>query len=613
MALTPPPPTNPPLGSAGAAHSRNGDGEHLKQNRLRKGFYGHLLAFGLVLLVSLPGLIVGVVTPRESTHHMERRVLVSADETWRRAIGDADFEAMGLESYLIPTLNDADRIIKPPLAVWLTRLGWVGVDGHQAGWFELMSRARWVAIGMTCVLLLGTYLLGVSLCGGRGTRGAIGMAVGMLAGIGVGTSLIVQRWGRIAAYDIHLAGWIALGLGLAFLATRPGRATAHRHWLLLSIFGGGGLGFAWLSKGPIALLMMLVPLVVVAVVDRVRWSRHLGTLVVVLITGAFVALPWYGYVFWRVDDVGGEGGVRGVGGALLREYGADRNEASPVWTYLSLMALMLPWSVWFIGGLLLPWLGVSRKQLSHAGRTALLIAGGWLVVIVVVMSLPEAKQQRYILPVLPAAGLLVGLTAVHARRAMTGWASWLAPAHGVIVLGMSLAVYGFVILSAGDEALGLSDALKATVWVYGLGLVVVAGWVAASCWRHDSVMMLRRTACWVGLMLPLYWAVYLPVDDRAEPTIASGVLVREMAGDQPIAWLKLDETSGDPDEKMMVSLRRLIPKVGQAALGERSGLVVAKDDDRHAELLESVGFIAVSEPIADRGKPIRVWSRKALD
>jgi 4-amino-4-deoxy-L-arabinose transferase-like glycosyltransferase len=59
---------------------------------------------------------------------------------------------------------------------------------------------------------------------------------------------------------------------------------------------------------------------------------------------------------------------------------------------------------WLIGALFQPWVRAKGERRRH-----LLIAWLWFLGLLIVLSIPGANQQRYLLPIMPAVGLLVGV------------------------------------------------------------------------------------------------------------------------------------------------------------------------------------------------------------
>ncbi|WP_428388183.1 ArnT family glycosyltransferase [Mucisphaera sp.] len=589
----------------------------------------HRRAIALMLLVTLPGLLVGVLMSTQTSHHMERRVLISSDETWRRAVGNnPDFaEPVGLYAYVVPTLGGEPRIAKPPLTVILSRLAFIGLDPHTVSADVLMQRIRAVAVGMSAILLIATYLIATNL-----HPGPMASTAGILAGMTLGTSMIIQRWGRVGGYDIHLAAWTTLTIALVLIATRS-RATTTTllaasdssaapineprmrwGWIFLA---GLTATLAIYSKGPVGFLFISVPLLIVAGFDGLRRWRLLMALPVVLLMPVILAGPWFVYVFMTVDQVG-EG--------LAFEYESIRDRFAPVWAYVVVFALMLPWTVLLIAGLIHPW--VLRFATPHSqedreeqtSRRPLWIAGSWLLLMLVILSLPSAKQERYVLPILPAAGLVIAFLALSYDRLLlkvsdqtpailVRGVSFVMRLHGVVVVVVSLLIYGWLLIGTRHEAMNLGVAVLFFYWAAGASLVVFAGWVALRVGRVGVVSTVLATAVWVGVSMPVYWSVYLPVAGGVDPVRETALEVRRLAGDRAIEWVMLPGVSGGPDEKLMVFSRRVVRVVALEEVSEGS-LVLAKSDPISTETLDNAGFSAVSLPIKNRSSMLEAWVRE---
>ncbi len=158
-----------------------------------------------------------------------------------------------------------------------------------------------------------------------------------------------------------------------------------------------------LTKGPVALVLVLVPTAVYAFLDRRAarvglrgWAAYLGVV-------AAVAGPWYAFIsvaepgfapsfFWRHN---------------VERFVAPFDHAEPAWFHLPLLLIgMLPWS------LLLPGFAVflARRSARAAARRPaalgfFLLAAGWSLVF---FSAAGCKRAVYILPTLPPLALALG-------------------------------------------------------------------------------------------------------------------------------------------------------------------------------------------------------------
>jgi 4-amino-4-deoxy-L-arabinose transferase-like glycosyltransferase len=316
--------------------------------------------------------------------------------------------------WLVPRLNDAVYIDKPPLHYWL---------GTAVA--TLRGRADEWAVRLPSALAGLALLAGLYAVLGRqgGAPGAPAFAVLALLG-NVGFSMFARR-AEIDLLFAALAGgaWLA---GSHFLLTDP-----RRRWLDLAY---GLLGLALLTKGPVALLFFPAPLLGYGAVARDR--RVLGMLGHARgwRLALAIALPWYGAVTarrgWQVWAPVAATDLAG------KAYGMAFD---PLYDY----------ALWLLGdfapaSLLL--LATPRRTLgtwraTPAGR--LYLHG--LLWPLLVLSLLANKHAKYLLPAYPAAAVLIGLrladfAAVSRRR----WQ--------VIALGGLLLAVGWIGYYAVGEA-----------------------------------------------------------------------------------------------------------------------------------------------------------------
>ena len=144
--------------------------------------------------------------------------------------------------WLLPTLNGAPRLQKPPLTQWITAWGISTSDSLEWG-------ARWPSLVLACIMLLAVYELG---------RVAGDWRLGLTAALACGTTVFFLRFARRASYDMQLATWVTVAN--VFLA----KLVLERKWWLGCAGAGLALGLALMTKGPPALAQTVVPVVVFA-------------------------------------------------------------------------------------------------------------------------------------------------------------------------------------------------------------------------------------------------------------------------------------------------------------------------------------------------------------
>ena len=99
------------------------------------------------------------------------------------------------EQWLVPCLDGAPRLKKPPMLYWLTRAS------HEAFGVSLGS-ARLVAVSLAALLVLGVALIALEL--------GVGLSQGLLAGLIAASFLGLSVNGRMLELDIPVAAFSTL-------------------------------------------------------------------------------------------------------------------------------------------------------------------------------------------------------------------------------------------------------------------------------------------------------------------------------------------------------------------------------------------------------------------
>ena len=338
---------------------------------------------------------------------------------------------------------------KPPLSTWLT-----AASIKLFGVNEFAARLPYFLLAVLIAWLVWDWARR------RSPREAV-LAVGLLGGT-------MLYFIASAAVMTDLA--LVLGTTLAmrgFWALLDASSTARtgEKWLLFL-----GLGLGMLAKGPIAIVLTGIPIVLWAILtgnfvntlQRMPWLR--GSLLVVAI-----ALPWYWIAevrtpgFWEYFFIGEHWKRFTVTGWTGDKYGtAHATARGAIW--LLAIAACLPWTA------LLPFMAIGRKsaQARLAAPPAPASCGdgsrrswrvyllAWAVSPCLFFTLSGNILWTYVLPALPALALLAG--------------GWLAGdprtrrVDGVVsagVLGMAMLVAAFF----GNEQ--LSDSWKTAKSVVG--------------------------------------------------------------------------------------------------------------------------------------------------
>jgi dolichol-phosphate mannosyltransferase len=362
-------------------------------------------------------------------------------------------QMLAADRWLVPVLHGQDYLDKPPLFYWLV------MAGYRA--FGVSEETARGVVGIIALLTVAT-------------------------GYGWGRRVLGPRAALFAAFVLVLSpefvyrGRMISPNGLLALCTTAALAAGHIarfgpmirwHWWLVA---GCATGLGLLAKGPVALALVLPPLLLVGWLDhrlaRVRpaaWAAFVAM-------ACLVAGPWYvavarvcpeftGYFFWFHN---------------VRRYVDPFDHAKPVWFYIPQLLLgLLPWTL-----LLVP---LVRLLAQRHGRTAarrpgalglMLLAAVWSLAF---FSLAGSKRPIYFLPVLPPLALAVGCTIdilmPRARRASV-WASLARHRPAIAYYATVLALSASVLAGAGCYAAGLHKAERGLFLAFGagIGLIVVA-------------------------------------------------------------------------------------------------------------------------------------------
>ena len=322
----------------------------------------------------------------------------------RPAIGDSDEafyaeagrEMVELGDWLTPHYNYEFRFQKPILFYWL-----VAGSFSTLGVGEAQARLWAGLAGMGLALV--TFVIG---------RRSYDEATGLLAGAIVATAFGYFSIGRLALPDLPLAFFITLGILAALAGTVDEDEHAGR-WLLLA---GFALGCAFLTKGPVGVVVPVVVIGPIWALERRRLRLSVSHAAAALLVAAMVAFPWY----VAMTLVHGRAYLDSffLGDNLERFATTRFNDPRPLWFYLPItVGGMLPWTPLALAAIppIARW-AKTRRQL--ATRTLRMLVWAFLPLAFFTASI--GKQPRYILPILPPLAVLLAETIMTRVRARSG-------------------------------------------------------------------------------------------------------------------------------------------------------------------------------------------------
>jgi len=310
--------------------------------------------------------------------------LFEPDETRYAQIG---LEMHDTGDWVVPRLNGEPYLDKPPLLYGLTSISY-----SLLGVSEQAARMPTALAALLTILL--TYVLGRRLLGDRA------------AAIGAGLLLLSSGFlfaGRFVMMDSLLTLFTTVGL-LAGAVALHAKREALAWWAL----AGVACGLGTLTKGPVAGVICIPPLLAAAWLTRngrVLRPRVAGAL---LLPAVAIAAPWFvmisasqhefsSHFFWKHN---------------IERFFQAFNHSEPWWFYIPVLAIgLLPGSLLF-GPLAVYLFGRGKKVHEHktmAARTqqlgTVLLAGVWVAAF---FSLSSCKLPAYILPAVPMFCLVLG-------------------------------------------------------------------------------------------------------------------------------------------------------------------------------------------------------------
>ena len=393
---------------------------------------------------------------------LDHRKLARADES---RYGEIPREMIASGDWLTPRLNGYKYFEKPPLQYWAT-----------AAAFKAFGVGEWTArlwpalTGFAGVLLVFFF-----------ARRVFGPDAGLYAAAALAGSLLYVAMGHIATLDMGVSIFLSLAV-FAFLlaqldATKP---RARRRWMLTA---WGAAALAVLSKGLIGVVLPAG-----AVAAYVLWQRdwgllrrlHLGAGLSVFL---LIAAPWFIAVSLANPEFARFFFIHEHFERFLTKV-HDRYE--PAWYFLPVLAAgILPWLVSFVAAL---WQAARAAEPARFRPRLFLLL--WCATVLAFFSASGSKLASYILPLFPAAALLVGCQLAQASRVLLAVQAGLAALLGAVLVALAPRIPHLGMTRVPAE---LVAAYAPWLTAAGAALFVLAAASAALAWRG------RRTASVLAL------------------------------------------------------------------------------------------------------------------
>jgi len=349
----------------------------------------------------------------------EPRFALVAREMWAR--GD----------YSVLSLNDHLYTDKPPLFFWAIN-GFGRLLGGIDEWAARLPSAVAALLALLLIARLGGWLYD--------------RKTGLVAALVFATSLQIVERGRWASIDMTLNLFVLSAILLFWRGrARPEGQTACFAW------AWGMMGLATLAKGPVGLLLPILAILPSTLIARdFKTARRIvspaGVALYLLVT-----LSWFGLFAWRL-------GPRYALWVLMHQnverYVGAWNSTHPVWYYLWRFPLgFFPWIVF------LPW-GITQafSAEERERRSAALFLATWIAAIFLFFSFSTGKRGVYIIPLYPAAAILVARLLTRAMESASA--------------------------GAGEDDAGAPARLRQALRVWACAAVVLAAGLPLAARRH---------------------------------------------------------------------------------------------------------------------------------
>ena len=397
-----------------------------------------------LLLLTAAGLLVFFW--RLGSHDLwppdEPRFALVAREMWTRG----DYSVLSLNNHLYTD--------KPPLFFWAIN-GFGRLLGGIDEWAARLPSAVAAFLALLLIERLGGWLYD--------------RKTGLVAALVFATSLQIVERGRWASIDMTLNLFVLSAVLLFWRGrARPESQAASFAWAWVM------MGLATLAKGPVGLLLPILAVLPSILIARdFKTARRLVSPVGVALY-LLVTLSWFGLFAWRL-------GPRYALWVLMHQnverYVGAWNSTHPVWYYLWRFPLgFFPWIVF------LPW-GIAQafSAEERERRSAALFLATWIGAIFLFFSFSTGKRGVYIIPLYPAAAILVARLLTRAMQDVAaGAAQGGAGARPRLRQGLRVWACAAVVLATGLPLAARRHYTDLVPLAAGLSAALAAGAIAAA-------------------------------------------------------------------------------------------------------------------------------------
>jgi len=283
-------------------------------------------------------------------------------------------------NWLVPTLNGALRIAKPPLPTWITAAARIA-----GGDIDDNALMRLPAALAACLMVLALWGLVRVIAKDR-------LMPFMCAAV-LATCMLIIDNGRRGSWDIYCHSFMLTAVWALTYGWEKAPA-----WAWSFVAAGLFMAFSFMSKGPVAFYALLLPFIISYAVygDRRRIFGHWPWLVLSLLLAVAISAAWPLYIYCTHPQA--------VGMAAAAETAAWANRhVRPVYFYLSFPFYAGIWALFAVVGLYRPY---ARNRLTDSGRYGFLLL--WILIGLLLLSIIPEKKERYLMPLMIPLSIVIG-------------------------------------------------------------------------------------------------------------------------------------------------------------------------------------------------------------
>lgn len=454
------------------------------------------------------------------------RALWSSEFRW----GEVAREMIVTHNYFWPTINGRVYYDKPLGSYWLV----VAATWLTGSMNEAAARIPSAVAGLLSVVLV--VVLG---------RRLYNPQTGVTAGLILATSFSFVFFSRHASADVEtVAGELAAIALFLNHENRPPRLWIVALWLIMAVTS--------LAKG---LLGFVLPIIVIGsyscladgwqelltrslhgslsarirwLIERNRWFFNWWTIVAVVLAGLLYYAP---FAISRAETGSGTG-LYMVYRENVERFFKPFDHRGPVYLYVyEIFVLMAPWSA-FLPAALLQMHGRQRLNVDRVRSDRLTLVFFWSTFIFFTLS--GSRRSYYLLPILPAAAILVARVLAEPLEALMKWPRRLLKlGYGVIVAAVAISGLAFLpphrfLPAPYNQFPGVPD--QSMLAVYWIASLLAVGW---SLRNLNSMRVMVSSGVAAYLFMFYLFVFALPAGDawRGEKNFAQQV--RQFIADRP--------------------------------------------------------------------------------